>query len=231
MGMNDQQIHQMLDFAERSSPEEACGLVLDSGRIFPCRNVHPHPEAFFDVDAAGQAAAQQLGRIVGVWHSHPSCSAEPSWIDRAMCERTAMAWHIVSLIDGKYQLLQPSGWIAPYEGRPYCYGVFDCWELVRDWYARERGVRLLRPIEQEGWWNLGIPLFEQHAEEAGFSRVDQPLPGDLVMMQIGASVSNHLGVFLPDGRILHHLRDRLSETHRYGGYWQRCTVGYWRYQR
>ncbi|WP_255344084.1 NlpC/P60 family protein, partial [Acinetobacter baumannii] len=38
--------------------------------------------------------------------------------------------------------ISPTGYEAPYEGRPYVYGSFDCWTLCRDFYLREFGIEL-----------------------------------------------------------------------------------------
>ncbi|AVG16336.1 peptidase P60 [Chromobacterium vaccinii] len=225
MTATSEQIAAMLDYAAQAGAREACGLVLDSGRVYPCRNLADDPEHFFRIDPAGRAAAEQLGRVVGIWHSHPYGTAEPSLIDRAMCERSGLPWHVVSHPGGDYRHIAPSGWRADYLGRPYCYGVFDCWELVRDWYARERGLSLPRPNEPDGWEERGLDLFTTAAEAAGFIWVDdEPQAGDVLLMQIRGQRPNHVAVWLGDGRILHHLRDRQSETHIYGGWWQRVTV-------
>jgi len=42
---------------------------------------------------------------------------------------------------GRHRLHLPSNWetAAPYEGRPYVLGQYDCYTIVRDWMARERG--------------------------------------------------------------------------------------------
>ncbi|KIA78990.1 hypothetical protein QR66_18410 [Chromobacterium piscinae] len=222
----------MLAWASEAWPEEACGVVLESGALWRCRNFSARPCEQFELDPVDYAAAEQLGRVVGIWHSHPDGTAEPSLVDRAMCERTRLPWHVVSHPGGDYRVVAPEGWQAPLVGRPYCFGVFDCWELVRDWYARERGIRLGRSPEAStpDWWTRGVEVLQRDAANYGFFRVETPEAGDLVMMQMQAAVPNHLGVWLGDGRILHHLLDRLSETHVWGGYWARSAVGFWRYR-
>ena len=42
---------------------------------------------------------------------------------------------------GRHRLHLPGSWetAAPYEGRPYVLGQYDCYSIVRDWMARERG--------------------------------------------------------------------------------------------
>ncbi|PRP71509.1 hypothetical protein BUE93_05790 [Chromobacterium amazonense] len=233
MHATSEQINHMLALADAAGLHEACGVVLDSGRVYPCRNRSLLPAEYFELDPVDYAAAEQLGRVAGIWHSHPHGSAEPSWVDRAMCERTRLPWHIVSPGGGDYRYLEPSGWQAPLLGRPYCYGVFDCWELVRDWYRQERGMVLSRPpaAGEAGWSERGCNVIHDAATAMGFARHDgEPQAGDLAVFQMQSAVPNHLAVWLGDGRILHHLRDRPSETHVYGGYWARCMTGFWRYQ-
>ncbi|OHX20515.1 C40 family peptidase [Chromobacterium sphagni] len=234
MSATTEQIAAMLGYAAQAGEQEACGVVLDSGRVYPCRNLADDPARQFRIDPVDRAAAEQLGRVVGIWHSHPNAPADPSPADLAMCECTRLPWHIVSHPGGDYRYIEPCGWQADYLGRPYCYGVFDCWELVRDWYKRERDVSLPRPAgaERDGWWNRGLDLFTTAAEMAGFEWVDDaPQAGDVLLMQIQGAQPNHTALWLGDGRILHHLRDRQSETHIYGGYWQRATVRRARYRK
>lgn len=227
MRASPEQIGQMLAYAAALPHVEVCGLVLDGGRVWQAQNVAAHPAGEFEISAEDWAATQQLGRIVGIWHSHPQGGAAPSMIDLVMCERTALPWHIVSAPDGDYRLVEPSGWQAPYEQRPYCYGVFDCWELVRDWQRAERGLCLPRLDDApDGWWrekDLVPPLLAQ----VGFEPVPGELqPGDIILMRcdhesVGA---DHAAVFVGDGRILHQLRGQGSQYSLYGGYWQRATT-------
>jgi hypothetical protein len=49
----------------------------------------------------------------------------------------------------------------------------------------------------------------------------------MILMQIRSPVTNHAGIYLGDGQMLHHLHGRLSETVPYGGMWAertRCIV-------
>lgn len=100
--------------ARESAPEEACGLLV--GRSFPngavvfrietARNVDPgdrrrrfevSPEDFFRIDRGARGAGLE---VVGVWHSHPESSAEPSTHD------LAAAWGGLSYVIAS--LLEPA---------------------------------------------------------------------------------------------------------------------------
>lgn len=68
--------------AAREAPREACGIIVD-GRAIPCRNSHPDPESFFQVDDAELLALyEEWGDIDGVYHSHPGGRQSPSKGDR-----------------------------------------------------------------------------------------------------------------------------------------------------
>ena len=119
--------------------------------------------------------------------------------------------------------------------------MLDCYSLVRDWYARERGIRLRDFAREDGWWEPGRAgdLYMDHYAEAGFRPLasDETLaPGDVVIMQVRSDRANHAGVFigaeplaeapglfpLPDA-MLHHLYGRNSERVVYGGFWREAT--------
>ena len=69
-------------------------------------------------------------------------SPEPSQADRVACEATALPWFIVSFPSGHWTELRPQGYAAPLVGREWSHGVLDCYSLIRDWYAQERGIDL-----------------------------------------------------------------------------------------
>lgn len=88
---------QLRFLAELSYPFEACGLLVGvaHGRlkavrqIFQTRNVSEFGTARrryvmdpLDLLATDRVARRQGQQILGVWHSHPNCSVEPSAVDR-----------------------------------------------------------------------------------------------------------------------------------------------------
>ena len=182
-------------------------------------------------------------------HSHPDAAALPSEADRVACEASGLPWYIVAVakdLDGKVKAgeirgFTPEGFQAPLLGRQFAHGVLDCYSLVRDWYARERGITLPDFPREDGWWEPGRAgdLYMDHYAEAGF-RPLQPhealAPGDVVVMQVRSDRANHAGVFLgaqplseapdlfplPDA-MLHHLYGRDSERVVYGGFWREAT--------
>ncbi|MHA6885731.1 C40 family peptidase [Ralstonia pseudosolanacearum] len=220
--------------AAREHPREACGLVVvvrGRERYVPCRNVAVGTE-HFEMPAEDYAAAEDLGEVLAVVHSHPNASAEPSEADRVACEASGLPWHIIAWPADDVRTITPCGYRAPLVGRQFAHGILDCYSLVADWYERERGIHLQDFERRDNWWAEGGDLYMQHYAEAGFRVVSQDTPervGDVILMQLRAPVPNHAAVYLDDGLMLHHLHGRLSSRDVYGGYWReitRCVLRY-----
>jgi proteasome lid subunit RPN8/RPN11 len=91
------------DCAARA-PQEACGLLLGVrervDRALPAANIAAEPERRFEIDpitlfAAHRAARAGAPAIVGCYHSHPRCSADPSATDAAQAFDDDWIWLIV----------------------------------------------------------------------------------------------------------------------------------------
>lgn len=94
-------------------PREACGLVvLDNGqeRYWPCRNLAQDMDEFM-LDPTDYAAADCVGEIMAVFHSHPHAPAIPSDADRQACSATGLPWHIVSVPSVQWTRLEPNAGI------------------------------------------------------------------------------------------------------------------------
>ena len=143
---------------------------------------------------------------------------------------------------GRHQLLLPTCWDtegAPYEGRPYQLGRFDCYSLVRDWMARERGIamepltdspaRLANQMLTDG-------AFVTNPEIDRWERVAVPQPGDGILFAMTQDdghtpgAANHAGVYLGDGRFLHHFANRLSWEANLDAVWKARVAAFMRWK-
>lgn len=215
--------------ARETLPQECCGFLLQDGKRLayrPAQNVHPEPLEHFAFDPDVWADIEDGGQLFAIAHSHVATSAAPSINDLTSIELTGVPWLVVNAATGDASWTAPSGYAAPLEGRPYCYGVHDCWTLVRDWYATQ-GIVLDRISAPYGWWLRGEDVFRRHLAAQGFAEIprEEAQPGDMLLFQFhDAPVPRHLGVLLDGGIVLHHVRDRLSRREVYGSYWRDHTV-------
>lgn len=233
--MKQRTIEAIRAHAAAEYPREACGLVVvvrGRERYVPCRNAASGTEHFV-LPAEDFAAAEDLGEVVAVVHSHPDTPAMASEADLVSCEASGLPWHILSWPADDLRTIEPSGYQAPLVGRQFAHGVLDCYTLVRDWYRIERAIALPDFPRRDDWWHQGEDLYMRHYAKAGFAAVcqDQPeQPGDVILMQLRSPVPNHAAVYLGGGHMLHHLHGRLSSRDVYGGYWQEITRCVLRYQ-
>ncbi len=208
---------------------EACALLhVVKGRemLFTCRNLSEDRHAFI-IDPRDYAEAERLGEIVAVIHSHVLRSPAPSEADRVSCEASGLPWHIVSVPNGTWETLEPSGYKAPLIGREFSHGVLDCYALVRDYYKENLGADLPEFERRPEWWSKGDRLLvPKNFRVAGFRAVtlDEIATHDVLVMQILADVPNHVGVYLGDDVFLHHLSGRLSSRDLFAGYYRKHCV-------
>lgn len=228
----------------RSYPTEACGVVIRVGKKsipIQCGNVSGDPLNTFLICPNDYANAAEQGEIIAIWHTHPEHPAQPSQADQAGCNASELPWFIVGVYKRESgfefsDLIEtnPNQEEAPYEGRPYAYGTFDCYTLVRDFYRREFGIILGEYPRVHRFWNQGLDFFTKGYPEQGFIQlIDQkPEYGDLMIMQINSrlSIANHIAIYTGDGKILHHCQNRLSRKDVYGGMWADTTVHHIRHK-
>ncbi len=100
---------------ETAYPNEACGLLVGRGenggrwrvaRLAPSANLSAHPERGFEIDARLRLTLQRRlrgsgDRVIGLYHSHPDQSAQPSAADLGQAWEPDLVWVIVSVLTGE----------------------------------------------------------------------------------------------------------------------------------
>lgn len=202
--VRDECLAAMRAHAEAEWPCESVGVIDLDGRYLQLVNIHPEPKSSFEV--GGQVLP---GHVVFV-HSHPSGAEFPSRTDMESQIAAGLLYGVVPVTDAG--AADPFFWPdtdRPYLGRPYRHGVTDCYTLLRDWYARERGLEL-PAVAYEWRWDESdaeLDLYTSWRRRLDWAEVDpaEAQPGDAVLFRMaGSDVANHAGVLLEGGLLLHH---------------------------
>lgn len=216
--------------AESQYPNEACGLIIDTGKsqkYVPCQNISDNPKEHFLIAADEQLQAEKQGEIIMIIHSHPDVvSLVPSEFDRIQCDHSGIEWGIISVPDGDFCTISPRV-NRDYTGRQWLLGHADCWSLIMDYYQREYHIDLNNYSVPRQWWESGTEhLYDENWQAEGFVAVNitEMQVGDIIMMRIGAQVTNHAAIYVGDNLILHHLYGQLSTRTPYGKYFRDRTV-------
>ena len=231
--------------AKKYYPNEACGVIVRIGKKqlpITCKNVSETPREHFVLSPVDYAKACGLGEVVGIWHTHPEHPARPSEADLAGCESSGLPWYLVAIYKQGDEIafsdlisFEPSGFEKGYLGRPYAFGVFDCWSLARDYYRREFGIVLGDQGREEGFWSRGEDLLGGGWKREGFVRLvddEEPKVGDLFLIQTNKfGIPDHVAIYIGNETILHHCRNRLSGRDLYGGYWKKHTTHHLRHEK
>jgi len=243
--MDANTLQQASAHAFKEFPREACGLIISAGSgdsefYFACHNLAETPSEHFVLDPQDYADAEDIGKIVGIVHSHPNTAARPSQSDLVGCETSGLPWHILAVFKDSdhpepqvvaVHSFEPTGYKAPLVGRSYAFGVLDCYSMMQDYYREELGVTLIDIPRRDLWWEHGGDMYMENFERAGFVPISEAeQKGDLILMQIRAPVINHAGIYIGEGKMLHHLYNRLSSIEVYGGYWKYNTRMYLRHK-
>lgn len=220
--LTPQQQCEIRRLASKRPEHEACGFVLNDGRVVATANIALDPSRQFEISPSDYAANDALG-IAGVWHSHLTLEAF-SPLDQQVLLADPMPWAIYCLATGTFVQCAP-GAVAPLIGRPFVYGIYDCYSLTSDFLSGLGVTMPSWPRGLYGEWNCpGFSPFDDQASSVGNPVQGESYQrGDILLFNLGdhAGHTDHIGVFVDHRRFLHHPADRSSRVDRFGSWWER----------
>ena len=205
-------------------PKEAAGYIKD-GVFYPVDNIADEPEHNFKLP--GSVMLQEPDAIV---HSHciplepidwePN---EPSLADQEGQLTTGVEWGIIPT-DGEN--CSPIVWWGNPEHRPELLGrdfihcAQDCLSLCRDYLYNEHRILVPSMPRRPDWWLRGENLMDEHYKEWGFVDVprEEARPGDVAFFAFRGNITNHLGIYMGDGLLMHHFYLKPSVIEPIGPY-------------
>lgn len=119
-------------------------------------------------------------------------------------------------------------------GRPFNYKNQNCMHLVRDFYRDNFGIEFPNYACPKDFWDIDLDLYMTRYQKCGFYLLDchpsEYRPGDVILCAVDSSVGNHVGVFVENGDVLHHLFGRLSIVEPYRLLLRNTTVAVMRHK-
>ena len=223
--------------------QESCGLILKDGTIQPCDNhavkYELDPSLHF---VLGYRTNPNWNNVAAVYHSHTNGNPKFTPADVRSCKDLGLPFVLYDLVHNQFNIIDPSG-DTDYLGRDFCYGIYDCFSLVRDYYLREFNIILddfdRTEVLRDGvldWNTQGWDKLMSNYQTQGFIEIDAYTNslknGDVLLMQIGnAESANHLGIITdPVNQIfIHQLLNHKSKQEVFGNPWANYTIKFLRH--
>jgi cell wall-associated NlpC family hydrolase len=219
--------------AVEEHPKESCGIIVDS-IYHPCNNIAEEPEKDFRIHHSTYMKHERMGKIDCVIHSHNDYSAA-SQSDMVHQISSGVPWGVINLINGKPYEVMFWGDELPTQdfiGRPFHFGVYDCFSLVREIYRDMYNV-ILPNIPRDPDFFIGAEG-ASHFEEQMVVMVPDTLyvidkhsalqEGDGLLFKMNSKVWNHCGIYIGRGLMVHHLDKKLSRHEPIGNWMMRIDT-------
>jgi proteasome lid subunit RPN8/RPN11 len=201
-------------YANECFPKECWGYVIENEdkhlSIVKVPNLSNSPED--SVVTNPEYYLKYKKNIVAFFHSHPTPPSSIHQFDIDICNEMQIASIIYTNYEKRFDYISPKKVKKQLEGRPFLYGVFDCYTCFRDAYELYHGIKLKDYKAPWGWWLGKRSLFEENIQDAGFLEIDiqEVKNGDGVLMRFGSKITNHIGYF-KDDKILHQYQGTISQ--------------------
>lgn len=114
-------------------------------------------------------------------------------------------------------------------GRPFLFGVRDCYSLTRDFFRDNFGIEVVDYARPSDWSSDTQDLIRSFYAREGFKmipdwKVTDLRPGDVFALAIGESNPNHFAIYVGDNTLVHHLLGRFSNAEPYRDFWRNSTA-------
>ena len=205
-------------------PKEACAIVVDDAgklKVINCENTHEDPLNHFRIDANVIVDYVINNKLMAVLHSHLAKSnlqgdiRTPSANDIQGHIDSGLPWGIVAT-DGltvSDPLWLDDDEIEPLLERKFLSGIHDCFNIWRDYYILNFGIKMKRYAINYNWWNNGFNFYsDENIASEGFIEIPfkEVREHDVIIFSIASPVPNHVGVCCGNNKMIHQLNHRLS---------------------
>ena len=202
-------------------PKECCGLIIeDKGaeQIYPCRNSSEKPAKHFSINPSDYVKASVRGKIKAVYHSHNSENEKFSVNDMFNSRAHKLNYILYNTVKDSFSFFDFKKNKTFLYNRIFKIGKSDCYTIVKEYY-QNLGIKLDGENTLGNDWykenpNLISELFKLNKTNPNLPIVELPPDSQLkehdviVFEFIKGAGPNHVAVYLGDGNMIHHPRNR-----------------------
>ncbi len=228
-------LREIEDHFSNDYPKEGCGLLaVKAGKPkwLPCKNIADINENFI-MDSTEYIKYKRTHDIVGIVHSHPDESSEPSTTDINQCNALGIPYYIFSYPEMDLTVVTPNKDLTDLYGREYEFGVKDCFEAMRDNLKTQQiEIPARIPFEDDWYYKKDLDYFcPEVIKDWGGQEIslDNLQKNDVITFCVDAEVANHCGVFLGNDVFYHHAVNRLSCRENLYPFWVKYIHKVYRY--
>lgn len=214
--LNKDTVNDAIDHAVNMFPNESCGAIIDN-KYISFKNESETPESSFQIKDDLWFTYYINDKIDCIVHSHNDCN-RASLVDQQQQQELCIPSLIINLKDNLLCdcIVFGENSIAPLDARPFFYGAFDCFSLVRDFLKLKYSVEIPNPPHKWEFWAYGDDVVERTLNDTSLPFIDVGLPksyelGDVLLYKHGGTKHiNHMGVYCDNGMVFHHVLNNIS---------------------
>ena len=209
------------DHALEDQSKECCGIVLEKEeelKTFRCTNVSEKADKHFSIRPLDYALAADEGRVKAVYHSHNSNNDKFSPNDMLNSKSHNLPFILYCSKKDSFSFFDPNKSKTFLYDRVFKIGESDCYTVIKEYY-KNLGIKLSGENKLGDDWHKKNPELIQQLFNLNKNNPDLPiieLPScsslkkhDVIVFEfIKGNGPNHVAVFLGDGNIMHHPRNK-----------------------
>ena len=205
--------------AER--PKECCGIIFENlgeWGVHQCPNHSEKPTGHFSIPALHYVHASSKGEIKAIYHSHNSENENFSENDKANSHNHKVTFLLYNTFKNSFFSYDPKRERTTQLNRKFTIGKSDCYTVIKDHYLK-LGITLEGENSLGDEWHKKNPhliqeLFNLNENNPSLpiEELDKKTPlkrHDVVVFEFKKGMGpNHVGVYLGNGTLHHHPRNK-----------------------
>lgn len=216
--MNTQLKNQLIKLSQESPYKEICGIIyttLTDVLYYPCNNISINPESSFEISPLAYFEVEKLGKIYALFHSHVNENSDFSEQDKICAEEMELPIFCYSDVDKKLQEYRPPNYKSDLLQRPFIWGVYDCYDIVRDYYWNNYGILMQNFDRDSSYMNFDTPIINENFTKLGFYTPENQIDikiGDVILFKSFRRIyPHHFEIFVGNSKTLQHYMRKLSQ--------------------